>query len=190
MRHCYLSFLITWLSACPAIAGSIEFVVAELPGAKVHNDSYVISIDESDLSRLSHARALVEWVASGARPQDSPGATIVLANIKAGTEGDNRNVLATGTPSWSWQSQQPVDFADFTVEILDGWPTFVEQDVEGWIANTNGAVGFWSYTVVEEVVPVPEPESLTMMIGFIFCLLGAWTRKSRRHAATHLGGTH
>lgn len=163
----------------PVLAGSIHFVVAELPGREVHGDSYVISIDEHDTNRLGRARALVDWVAAGAAPQSSPGTTIVVANVLAGADGLNRNVLAKGEPLWSWRTTQPIDFADFTAEILDGWPTFVEQDVHAWIANTNGAVGFWSYTVVEELARVPEPSSLVLLVGMGPILAMRTCRESR-----------
>lgn len=48
---------------------------------------------------------------------------------------------------------QFVAFADFTIEVLDGWPTLVEQDPAWWINNTGGQIGFWSYTVREELLP-------------------------------------
>lgn len=163
----------------PVLAEAIHFAVAELPDREVHGDSYVISIDQHDGHRLRHARALVDWVVAGADPRSSPGATIVVANVLAGADGLNRNVLAEDEPPWSWHTTQPIEFADFTIEILDGWPTFVEQDVHAWIANTNGAVGFWSYTVVEELATVPEPYSLLLLVGTGTILAMGTCRKPR-----------
>ena len=105
---------------------------------------------------LSHARLLIDWIAAGGNPLDSPGATILVSDVAAGADGVNRNFLADGAPSWSWRTIGTPSFADFTIEILDGWPTFVESDVEGWIANTNGQIGFWGYTVVAELGPLIE----------------------------------
>ena len=101
-------FLALLSVAGPVFAGQIQFVVAELPGMATHNDSYLISIDEDDAARLSHARALVQWVESGAAPEDSPGGTIVVANIAAGADGINRDVRAQPPTPWSWHTLQPV----------------------------------------------------------------------------------
>ncbi len=178
MRHWVPGLLVAacWLTGSTS-AGPIQFVVAELPSRKVHNDSYLISIDDGDVSRLEHARSLVDWVASGANPQNSPGATIVVANVVAGEDGINRDILADGMPLWSWHTTPPVDFADATIEILDGGPSFVEQDVDSWIANTNGAIGFWGYTVVEELQTVPEPTASALALGLCPLLLGLRSRK-------------
>ncbi len=176
MQHWVPGLIAACLLTGSTSAGPIQFVVAEFPSEKVHNDSYLISIDDGDVSRLNHARALVDWVASGADPQNSPGATIVVANVVAGEDGINRDILADGMPLWSWHTTNPINFADFTIEILDGWPTFVEQNVNSWIANTNGAVGFWGYTVVEELETVPEPTTSALAIGLSLLVLGVRSR--------------
>ena len=79
----------------------------------------------------------------------------MVAQIAKGEDGVNRDYLAPGEPLWSWNVARFDSFADISIELIDGWPTFVEQDVDGWIANTNGYIGFWSYTVVAEVTAVP-----------------------------------
>jgi hypothetical protein len=160
---------LTAVLAPTARAGKIGFVVAELPRIAAHGDSYVVEIDESRTDLIAHARALIDWVAAGGNPADSPGGTIVVAPIEPGADGINRNVLAPGEPLWSWHTVGDPDFADTTIEILDGWPTFVEDDVPGWIANTNSFVGFWNYTIVAELGQIiPEPSS----IGLLIVLLG------------------
>ena len=175
--HLAKTLLAVSILALPVTAGPIHFLVAELPGNEVHNDSYVLSIDEQDTDRIDHARALADWVASGANPVDSPGATIVVSSIAAGQNGINRNAIVEGEPLWNWHPTGNADFADFTAEILDGWPTFVEQDVDGWIANTNGNVGFWGYTVVEELAPVPEPRSAASVTGISLAII--WLLRAR-----------
>jgi hypothetical protein len=153
-----------------AAAGKIEFTVAEIPGSVTHGDSYVIAIDESRADLIAHARALVDWVAEGGDPETSPGGTIVVAPIAEGADGFNRDVLAPGEPLWNWHVVGNPEFADNTIEILDGWPTFVGDDVPGWIANTNGHVGFWNYTIVAEIGRlIPEPSS----IGIVAIAAGA-----------------
>lgn len=142
-----------------ARAAPIHFLVAEIPPQQVHRDSYIVSIDSADTSRLDHARSLVAWVASGASPTASPGATIVAATIAMGSDGINRDLLAVGQPQWSWHVVAPIDFTDFSIEILDGYPSLVEADLDWWFDNTGGAIAFWNYTVVAELGAVPEPSA-------------------------------
>ncbi|MCI0333184.1 MAG: hypothetical protein L0228_08175 [Planctomycetes bacterium] len=129
-------------SAQDARAGAIRFLVAEFPGQAQHHDSYVLPL--SDPAAIAHARELIK---SGL----SAGAPIVVAEIAAGANGINRNYLAPGSPPWSWHVTRFESFADFTIEILDGWPGYVEENAERWIANTGGYIGFWTYTVVAEL---------------------------------------
>lgn len=159
------AFVLTAAVASPARAGKIEFLVAEPPWLVHNEDSYVVAIDESRSDLIAHARALADWVAAGGDQANSPGATIVVAPVAPGADGINRNVLAPGEPLWSWHVAGDPSFTDFTIEVLDGWPTFVEEDVPGWIANTNGHIGFWNYTVVAELGQlVPEPSSLGLAV--------------------------
>jgi hypothetical protein len=131
--------------ASAAAAAPIEFLVAEFPGHEVHGDSYVLVLEKS--ADIDHARALIEKGAAA-------GATIAVVRIAAGADGRNRNVRAPGEPLWSWHQTSFEGFGDAAIELCDGWPGYVEQDVDRWIANTNGTICFWSYTVVEEL---PEP---------------------------------
>lgn len=79
--------------------------------------------------RLEHKRYRVY-----ARPVDLP----------------NQDFLSGGT-LWTWHVIEFVGFAENTIEILDGWPGFIEENVQGWIDNTSGTIGFWGYTVVREI---------------------------------------
>jgi hypothetical protein len=154
-----------------AYGGRIAFLVAEYPGAEVHHDGYVVTIDDQDAQRLAQARKLAAWIAGGASLDDAPDGRIVIADVAAGADGINRNVPAPGQPLWSWHTTGEVSFADMSIEILDGWPTFVEEDVPGWMANTGGAVGFWSYTIVRELGAIPEPQSAALG-GAVLTALG------------------
>lgn len=149
-----------------ARAGPILFLVAEPAGSVTHGDSYVLPLE--DPADIEHARALI---ALG----PAAGATIAVAAIAAGADGVNRDLLTAGAPPWSWHVTGFDGFTDFTIEILDGWPSFVEQDVEGWIANTGGFVGFWSYTVVEEL---PEPDAAGIALATVAGL--GWLGRSVR----------
>jgi uncharacterized protein (TIGR03382 family) len=153
--------------AAHASAATIQFVVAERPGEVVHGDSYILPLSDPD--DIAHARALLTA---------EPGtlAPIAVANVAAGADGINRDWLAPGRPAWSWHVTEFQGFADFTVEVLDGWPTFVEQDVPGWIANTGGQIGFWSYTVVAELT-VPEPVTGAMPLALLLAACGLRRRR-------------
>jgi hypothetical protein len=139
----------------PGPASPVYFLVAELPGEEVHNDSYVLPLTRAD--QIEHARDLIE------HGPEAAGEHIVVASMRAGADGINRNLRAEGAPAWSWHVTDMITFADTTMEILDGWPSFVEEDVAGWIANTSfddetgteGTLGFWGYTVVEELDDYP-----------------------------------
>lgn len=135
---------ISILVASVGRADTISFLVAERPGAETHGDSYVLPLSNPD--DVSYARRLIS---------EGPdiGGAIAVARIEKGGDGINRDLLAAGAPEWSWHVTEFMGFADFTVEILDGWPGFVEQDVDAWMQNTGGFVGFWNYTVVAEVSP-------------------------------------
>ena len=85
------------------------------------------------------------------------GASIIVAQFATGSDGVNRNVLAPGEPLWYWHGTRLNNFAHLTPEILDGWPAFIEQDVNDWIMNTGGFIGVWKYNVTAELTPIPLP---------------------------------
>lgn len=149
------------------------FVVAENPSLfeECHRcDSYLLPI--SDPADIAHAR---EIIARGGAPPD----VIVAAEIAAGSDGINRDVLADGEPPWSWHVTRFLDFiGGGTIPQTEGWPGAVEIDVAGWIADhpfgENGAptVAFANYTVVAEL---PEPGALGAAVACLTLLLaGSW----------------
>jgi hypothetical protein len=141
-----------------ALAGSakaapVYFLVTEFPGQEMHHDSFVVPIEEP--ADIAHARDLV-------RRGPKAGATQVGADIVAGADNINRNILAGGKPAWSWHISKFDGFADISIELTDGWPGYIEQDVAGWIDNTDGTgigvpgngtgrISFWGYTVTAEL---------------------------------------
>jgi hypothetical protein len=139
-----------------AQAAPVYFVVSEINPASGHGDSYILPLEQA--ADIAHARDLILY-------GPSIGAAIAVAHITAGSDGINRNVLAPGEPLWSWHVDQFEGFADITVEILDGWPGYVEQDVNGWINNTNSYIGFWGYTVTAELAAVPVPGALILLLS-------------------------
>lgn len=130
------------------------FLVAEPPSKVVWGDSFVIAL--TNMAHTAHARDLI------ARGADQAGSPIIIANIAAGADGWNRNLRTDSAKAWSWHITGVTGFGDFTAEILDGWPTFVESDVQGWIQNTGGQIGFWNYTVVAELPLKPRITSISV----------------------------
>lgn len=152
MPH-FLALLLLVLFASPARATTVYFLVTEFPGAEVHHDSYVLPL--SDPGAIAHARDLI---AQG----PSLGSTIAVAVIASGSDGVNRNWIAAGAPEWSWHVAGFAGFAEYTIELIDGWPSYLESDVAGWIANTGGVIGFWNYTVTRELTNIPEPSAAAL----------------------------
>jgi hypothetical protein len=134
------------LCGCPAQrCGTVYFLVSEI--TPDHGDSYILPLTDPD--DIAQARAIV------ADPE-AAAARIVVASIAPCGEGEcryrNRDLLQDGK-RWSWCVTGFEAFAENTIEIYDGWPEFVEDDVDGWIQNTNGVIGFWAYTVTRELTP-------------------------------------
>ena len=123
---------------------TVYFLVAEIDPV-VHNDCYVLPLTE--LSDIMHARMLIV-----AGP--GIGRSIVVADYSRffTMQFINRNYLEPGMPAWSWYVTSFMDFADGTAEVLDGWPTGIENGlVDPWW------LGFWYYTVVDELGTNLEP---------------------------------
>ena len=135
--------LIVSLESCVHNRGTVYFLVSEI--APTHNDSYILTLTDAD--DIAQARVLI------ADPDNTP-AKIVVASIAPCEDCGypNRDLLNDGQ-RWSWCITGFEAFAENTIEIYDGWPAFVEDDVDGWMENTNGVIGFWSYTVTRELTP-------------------------------------
>jgi len=131
-------------AGCPTPSGETRyFLVGER--TVVHGDAYVLPLSDPD--DIAHAEALIE-------DPDAAGMPIVVAKIaEGGTAGDytNRDIDGSDDP-WSWRVTEFVGFADFTVEIYDGWPTYVEENYDDFVDTTQGTIGFWNYTVLREVL--------------------------------------
>lgn len=127
------------------LSETVYFLVAEYDPV-VYNDCYVLPLTEP--SDIEHARMLVKFGLGIGQP-------LVVADYRPlffGKPSINRNYFEPGMPAWSWYVTSFLGFSDVTPEIYDGWPTGIE----------NGLVdppklGFWSYTVVEELGTNLEP---------------------------------
>ncbi len=130
------------LCGCPVPCGdTVYFLVSEITPS--HGDSYILPLTDPD--QIAQARAIISDAENNA-------AKIVVAHIAPCDHCDypNRDMLQGGV-RWSWCVTDFEGFAENTIEIYDGWPGFVEDDLDGWIQNTNGTIGFWSYTVTREL---------------------------------------
>ena len=165
------SLVLALLLARAASGDPIVFVVAETAGLEVHGDSYLLVLEQP--TDIAYARDLIQAQQSGG--------TIVVARIAPGGDGLNRDVLAPGEPPWSWQIVAFEGFAEITAEILDGWPSLVEADVDGWIAGTNGFIGFWHYSVVAEL-PEPGPRAASAVALAALAVLSQRRRERARPA--------
>ena len=163
-----VGFNLAAAGAC--VAGPVLFVVAERPGMVEHGDSFVLPL--TDAADVAHARELIEL------GPDAAGEPLVFAEVLPGGDGVNRDVFADGEPLWNWHVGKFEGFGDGGIELVDGWPTFIEQDVEGWMANTRrdpedpdapGHIGFWNYTVVAELdadgTPLPPAAGVPLPPG-------------------------
>jgi hypothetical protein len=152
------------VAATGSFAAPVYFLVSEFPDQKEHGDSFVLPLEDAD--DIAHARDLVNR-------GKAAGQTQITADIVAGADNINRNILADGKPLWSWHISNFDQFADVGIELTDGWPSFIEQDVQSWINNTGGGsvdndgdgqpdnnatvgrIAFWSYTVTAELTGPP-----------------------------------
>lgn len=108
-------------------------------------ESFIVPITNS--ADIDKARKM----AAGLLPKK-----IFVANIaKGGSTPAYVNKDLYSGRKWSWRVTQFVTFADFTPELLDGWPSGVESNVDEWIRMTNGKIGFWRYSIRREV-PVSQ----------------------------------
>src|SRR6266487_3125167 len=125
-------------------AETVYFLVAEPLGKVVHNDSYVLPLSKEE--DINHARYLISRYRLGYSVGDL---AIVVANVVDASDDINRNFLDLKFPEWSWQISQFLQFQDYTLEILDGSPTQLESH------RSQATIGFWGYTIVKELGPVP-----------------------------------
>lgn len=130
---------------------TVYFKVGEItPG---NGESFIIGL--TDPADITYARKLIE-------DPDSTPDKILSARIVPQTGDEevlNRDV--NNNKIWSWRIDEFDGFVFNTIEILDGWPGYVEEDLKRWFQNTTGSdefgyIGFWNYTIVEEIEPVSE----------------------------------
>lgn len=110
-----------------------------------HGDTYVLPLtSETDIAK---ALKIIK------EPSVASNLIVVAKIQKGGLTGEyaNRDLLDGKKRIWSWRVTEFLGFADMTAEILDGWPGYVENNLDQWMHDTNGKIGFWTYTVLREV---------------------------------------
>lgn len=111
-----------------------------------HNDSFILALKEP--ADIAQAREMI------ADPQKR---MIVVAEItKNKSVNYYLNKDLNQNKKWSWHVAAFLGFADNTIEILDGNPTYVENNYDEWVnitkgENGNGRIGFWNYSIHSEV---------------------------------------
>jgi len=150
MRLAVIICLMVFMLACqkeqdpvpdPAL---VYFLVGE--NEEVRNESFILALKDPD--DIALARSVL------ANP-DEP--KIVVAEITK-DKSDNFYVnkdLNSGR-RWSWHVASLKEFTDFTIEIYDGWPGYVEDNYKEWVSNTKGSgkkgvIGFWNYSLKREL---------------------------------------
>jgi len=108
-----------------------------------HNDSFILPLSNPD--DISFADKIID---GSERPR------IIVGVIRPGS-GDgiylNRDILDPDKRIWSWSIDKFEKFADVTAEIYDGWPGYIEQNLNDWMIQKDGAIGFWNYSVKRRV---------------------------------------
>lgn len=133
--------------ALPVQAETVWFEMAEIETER--NQSFLVPL--SDPEHIAHARALI---ANGGRPGEDLGG-ILIATIKPGGDGFNRDIRDPDQRLWRWHVSEVEGFGGFAIELCDGWPGWVEEYPEAFIANTGGTICFWSYTIKSELSAPP-----------------------------------
>lgn len=142
--------LATLLSAAcsQAFAETVWFEIGEIEVER--NQSFLVPL--SDPEHIAHARALI---ANGGVPAEELGG-ILIAQIRAGGDGFNRDIRDPEQRLWRWHIASVDGFGGSAIELCDGWPAFIEENPEAFIANTGGTICLWGYTVKTELEIAPE----------------------------------
>ena len=155
MRRAFLLFT-ALLLAPVAEAETVWFEVASHDGRA--SQSYLLPL--SDAASISAAReALAERESGGSGP-------LVVARIRPGGDGLNRNLRDPAQRLWSWHVAGFEGFADLSIELCDGSPALVEAEPEAFAANTGGMICFWGYSIAAELADPPEFAITEALDGF------------------------
>ncbi|MCK4763781.1 MAG: hypothetical protein KAW12_16385 [Candidatus Aminicenantes bacterium] len=124
-------------------SGVVYFLVSEIN--PFHGDSFILPL--TDPEDIEFAEKIVADI-------NSTTSRIVSARIARGSGGGsylNKDLSSGSSRVWSWHVVEFFDFVDVTIEIQDSRPTYVEENLDRWMQQNNGMIGFWSYTVTRKV---------------------------------------
>ena len=80
---------------------------------------------------------------------------ILVAEITAGSNHENMNLLSPYRTWWSWHVSKVLRFADLASQSCDGNPDFLQDVLPAWLGGAfTGAqpiICFWSYRIVDEL---------------------------------------
>lgn len=121
---------------------TVYFLVAE-KGKPLHSDSYILPLSAKE--SIEYARLIIS------NPNLAP-AQIIFAEIDRGnSDGIICNNDLIGGTKLNWHIKNFIGFGEMGIEILDGWPLYVNDNLEDWMSQTGGRIGFWNYTIIREV---------------------------------------
>ncbi|MBX7225059.1 MAG: hypothetical protein K1X55_03455 [Chitinophagales bacterium] len=125
----------------------VYFKVSEITDVKFHKDSYVLPILKSDTMNLRIAREIIKY--GSAYPE-----LIVTGKIAKGVSPCsllNKDII-TGK-NHPWYVESFYGFSGITIEVCDAWPGYLDEHLNQWMAELDGAICFWHYSVTEEIAP-------------------------------------
>ncbi len=113
-------------------------------------ESFIIALKDS--VDISLARKIIS------DPDNSPDKIVLAKIVRQDGNEDFLNIDLNSNTTWSWKIEVFMGFVSSSIEIYDGWPGYIEEDIDRWFNNTSddpdsGIIGFWGYTVVEEIEP-------------------------------------
>ncbi len=120
---------------------TVYYLVSEI--VPNHYDSYILPLTGSDDILIA------DRIIDG-----SERIKIIVAEIDKGS-GDgvylNKDLVGPDNRIWSWHILKFENFADVTAEIYDGWPGYLEENLDNWLITKDGIIGFWNYTIIRRV---------------------------------------
>lgn len=112
------------------VGDSADFVV------KVNNEQFVARM--TDPASITRAREILQGKAENA---------ILLGDVRRGSGGFNRG----RSKIWNWHlTPDSVRFADVTIELCDGTPSYLEENLDEWLVQIKQFCP-WSAEIISEV---------------------------------------
>jgi hypothetical protein len=156
MHKHVLSLLIAGLSGAAVAAEPVWFEVASRDTQPPQ--SFLLPLSQPD--HIALARQRLE------HGPDSEAGAIVVARIRVGGDGINRNLRSREQRLWSWHVTEFLHFNDLSIELCDGSPSLLEDDPQWFVDNTDGVICFWGYELSAELPAPPRLQPDNAIDGF------------------------